>query len=33
LPEEADLDGLANPDTLSLLDEDLTGVLASVAAI
>lgn len=33
MAEEADLDGLANPDTLSLLDENLTGVLASVTAI
>jgi hypothetical protein len=33
LTEEADLDWFADSDTLSLLDEDLTGVLASIAAI
>lgn len=33
MTEEADLDWFANPDTLSLLDENLTSVLASIAAI
>lgn len=33
LTEEADLDWLANLDTLALLHEDLAGVLASVSAI
>lgn len=33
LTEEADLDGLADLDTLALLHEDLAGVLASVTAI